>query len=148
MDVHPTKNGIFIGILIHTYLENRPLQCPRCDTDWDKLLDVLEARVNSEDIVAFSACFYCMQWCPLAKHGDPLKRDKGLEQKWDWRTSCSCNQERIYWYDIYIYMCIYIMYVLHFFYVFFKHSIQNPWISINIQKLVCNGRPTLSHTIY
>jgi len=97
-----TIQCIFFGVLYHD-LENRPLQCPRCDTDWDKLLDVLEARVNSEDIVAFSACFYCMQWCPLAKHGNPLKRDKGLEQKWDWRTSCSCNQERIYWYDIYIY---------------------------------------------
>ena len=36
---------------------------PRCDMDWSKLLNVLEARVNPGDIVAFAGCFYCMQWC-------------------------------------------------------------------------------------
>lgn len=49
-----------VGMPVHNY--SWPAH-HACDTDWDKLLDVLEARVNSEDIVAFSACFYCMQWC-------------------------------------------------------------------------------------
>ena len=29
------------------------------------MVDALDQRVNPGDVVAFSTCFYCMQWCQV-----------------------------------------------------------------------------------
>ena len=102
----------------------------RCDTDWDKLLDVLEARVNSGDIVAFSACFYCMQWCPLARAVTRDKGWQGMTRDWSSHGEDEFFVQGIYRYD---------EYVLHMY--LFKKS---RWISVNGHKFVCLHCPILS----
>jgi len=55
-----TTTAEAVGMPVHNY--SWPAH-HACDMDWSKLLNVLEARVNPGDIVAFAGCFYCMQWC-------------------------------------------------------------------------------------
>ena len=55
-----TTTAETVGMPVHNY--SWPAH-HACDMDWSKLLNVLEARVNPGDIVAFAGCFYCMQWC-------------------------------------------------------------------------------------
>eukprot|EP00439_Symbiodinium_sp_Y106_P046317 s315_g5.t3 len=55
------------------------LQQKRCDFEWSKVLNALDEVVNPDDIVAFSACFYCMQWC-LPHYEELIIRLKAFTQ--------------------------------------------------------------------
>jgi len=50
-----------------------------CDFEWSKVLNALDEVVNPDDIVAFSACFYCMQWC-LPHYEELIIRLKAFTQ--------------------------------------------------------------------
>jgi len=47
---------------IHVYNYSWPAHHV-CDMDWDMVFDALDRVVKEDDVVAFAACFYCMQWC-------------------------------------------------------------------------------------
>ncbi|CAE7467700.1 unnamed protein product [Symbiodinium natans] len=44
-----------------------------CHLDWSKVITVLDKVVKPDDVVAFAACFYCMQWC-LAHYEELITR--------------------------------------------------------------------------
>eukprot|EP00434_Breviolum_minutum_P019100 symbB.v1.2.016836.t2/scaffold1278.1/size127201/5 len=72
-----TTTAEAVGMPVHNY--SWPAH-HACDMDWSKLLNVLEARVNPGDIVAFAGCFFCMRWC-LSHFEELIQRLVAFVQK-------------------------------------------------------------------